>query len=380
MVRLRIGRTARSQFPAVQEAILRSLPQASFQGVPGGSEPGRPRRATPWDVPPSDRTERATAWPVARSPYGRPRRPLPHRARARRRRHGHGVSRPGPQARPQGRHQGAAAGARRRHRRRAVPAPRSRPPRTSSIRTSCRCSTRAQADGFLFYVMPFVEGEIAPRPAAPREAAPDRRRGADRDRSRRRARLRPPPRRHPSRHQAREHPAARRPRAGRRLRHRAGREQGRRRPDDRDRHVARHAALHEPRAGDGRARDHRPHATSTRSARDRTRCWSASRRSPGPTAQAIIAKVMTERSRHASVQRKSAAARSKPRSSPRWRSSRPIASRARPNSPRRSTAPTTRSPVAAHAAAPGFSGARCRWWECSALCSCRSMLARPARG
>ena len=28
-------------------------------------------------------------------------------------------------------------------------------------------------------------------------------------------------------------------------------------PDDRDRHVARHAALHEPRAGDGRARDHR---------------------------------------------------------------------------------------------------------------------------
>ena len=31
-------------------------------------------------------------------------------------------------------------------------------------------------------------------------------------------------------------------------------------------HVARHAALHEPRAGDGRARDHGALATSTRSA------------------------------------------------------------------------------------------------------------------
>ena len=39
-----------------------------------------------------------------------------------------------------------------------------------------------EADGFLYYVMPFVEGEIAPRPAQPREAAPDRRRGADRHR------------------------------------------------------------------------------------------------------------------------------------------------------------------------------------------------------
>ena len=37
-----------------------------------------------------------------------------------------------------------------------------------------------EADGFLFYVMPFVEGEIAARPAQPREAAPDGRRGPDR--------------------------------------------------------------------------------------------------------------------------------------------------------------------------------------------------------
>ena len=43
-----------------------------------------------------------------------------------------------------------------------------------------------EADGFLFYVMPFVEGEIAPEPAQPGEAAPRRRRGPDRHRGRRR--------------------------------------------------------------------------------------------------------------------------------------------------------------------------------------------------
>ncbi len=58
-------------------------------------------------------------------------------------------------------------------------------------------------------------------------------------------------------------------------------EQGRQ-PDDRDRDVARHAALHEPRAGDGRARHHRPQPTSTPSAACCTRCSPASRRSPDP--------------------------------------------------------------------------------------------------
>ena len=97
---------------------------------------------------------------------------------------------------------------------------------------------------------------VAARPVDAREAAPDRRRGADRHRGRRRARLCPPSRRHPPRHQAREHPAARRARAGGRLRHRARGQQGRRHPDDRDRDVARHADIHESRAGDGRARHH----------------------------------------------------------------------------------------------------------------------------
>ena len=68
------------------------------------------------------------------------------------------------------------------------------------------------ADGFLFYVMPFVEGETL-RDRLDRE----KQLGVDdavriATRGGRRARLRPPPRRDPPRHQAREHPAARRPR------------------------------------------------------------------------------------------------------------------------------------------------------------------------
>ena len=43
----------------------------------------------------------------------------------------------------------------------------------------------ARRTGPLYYVMPFVEGEIAARPARSREAAADRRGGAHRDRGRR---------------------------------------------------------------------------------------------------------------------------------------------------------------------------------------------------
>ncbi len=113
-----------------------------------------------------------------------------------------------------------------------------------------------EADGFLFYVMPFIEGESLRDRLTREKQLPVADAVRDRDRGGERARLRPSPRRDPPRHQAREHPAARWQRAGRRLRHRARGEHGRRDPDDRDRDVARHAALHEPRAGDGRARDH----------------------------------------------------------------------------------------------------------------------------
>ncbi len=114
------------------------------------------------------------------------------------------------------------------------------------------------ADGFLYYVMPYIEGETL-RTKLDRETQL----GIEEavritTAGRRRARLRAPPRRDPPRHQAGEHSAARRPADGGGLRHRAGGERGGRRADDRDRAVARHAALHEPRAGDGGEGDHQP--------------------------------------------------------------------------------------------------------------------------
>ena len=135
-------------------------------------------------------------------------------------RHGHGLSRP--------RTSGTIARSRSRCSGRSWPpssapsgsSPRSRPPPTCSTRTSCRCSIRAR------------------RTASSSTSCRTSRASRLRDRLGRenqlpiedavriarespRARLRPPPRRDPSRHQAREHPAARRPRAGGRLRHRA---------------------------------------------------------------------------------------------------------------------------------------------------------------
>ena len=79
-----------------------------------------------------------------------------------------------------------------------------------------------EVDGTVFYVMPYVEGEIAAPPARAGDPASRRRRGADRRRDRRRARLRPPPRRDPSRRQAGQRAVPRRARHGGRLRHRDG--------------------------------------------------------------------------------------------------------------------------------------------------------------
>ncbi len=78
------------------------------------------------------------------------------------------------------------------------------------------------ADGFLYYVMPYIEGETL-RDKLNRETQL----GIDEavritTRGGGRAGLRAPARRDPPRHQAREHPAARRPADGGRLRHRAG--------------------------------------------------------------------------------------------------------------------------------------------------------------
>ena len=67
-----------------------------------------------------------------------------------------------------------------------------------------------------------------------------------------------------------------------------------RREADRDGARGRHAGLHEPGAGGGRPRRSTRAPTSTRWPRCCTRCWPASRRSPAPTMQAMMVKRLTE--------------------------------------------------------------------------------------
>ena len=82
-----------------------------------------------------------------------------------------------------------------------------------------------EAGGFLYYVMPYVEGETLPASSIARSSWRSTKRCTSRG-SRRRAGLRAPAWRDPSRHQAGEHSPARRPADGRRLRHRARRQRG----------------------------------------------------------------------------------------------------------------------------------------------------------
>ena len=182
-------------------------------------------------------------------------RPVQDRTRARGRRDGDRVSRPRPPPRSQGRAQGAASRTRRRHRRRSVPE------RDQDHRQSAAPAhpgpVRLRRGGRVRVLRDAVRGGgVAPRPAQPREAARRGRRAADRRRGGRRAGIRARPRHHPPRHQARKRAAARGACAGGGLRHRAGGEPRRRRhADDRNGDVARHPHVHEPRAGDGGARD-----------------------------------------------------------------------------------------------------------------------------
>ena len=124
-----------------------------------------------------------------------------------------------------------------------------------------------EADGLLYYVMPFVTGEtLRARLERERQLPIDdavriAREVADALAAAHAHRHRAP------RHQAGEHPASARARARRRLRDRARGADRRRAADDADRTLARHAAVHVARAGDGRPHDRRADATSTRSAR-----------------------------------------------------------------------------------------------------------------
>jgi serine/threonine-protein kinase len=77
-----------------------------------------------------------------------------------------------------------------------------------------------EADGFLYYVMPFIDGETL-RAKLDREDAARRRRAVKITATSPTRSTSAHARRRPPRHQAREHPPARRAPDGRRLRHRA---------------------------------------------------------------------------------------------------------------------------------------------------------------
>ncbi|MBK6307345.1 MAG: protein kinase [Gemmatimonadetes bacterium] len=113
-----------------------------------------------------------------------------------------------------------------------------------------------EAEGLLYYVMPFVEGETL-RARLDREQLPVGRGCTPNERHRRRARLRARAWRDSSGPQAGEHPAAGRAAGDRGLRHCAGGEQRRWRARHANGVESRDAAVHEPRAGDRRQGDRR---------------------------------------------------------------------------------------------------------------------------
>ena len=93
---------------------------------------------------------------------------------------GHGVPRARRAARPPRRPQGLKPGPRRRSRCRAIP--RGNHGHGKPAASESAAAVRlGEADGLLFYVMPFVEGESLRAQARSRKAAADRRGGADRD-------------------------------------------------------------------------------------------------------------------------------------------------------------------------------------------------------
>ena len=114
-----------------------------------------------------------------------------------------------------------------------------------------------EADGRLYYVMPFVDGESLRDRLDARDAAPGRRGPAHRARGGRRARLRAPSAASCTATSSRRTSCCRTGTRSSPTSASAGAQRGGRRADHADGHRARHAGVHEPRAGGGRAVDGR---------------------------------------------------------------------------------------------------------------------------
>ena len=140
-----------------------------------------------------------------RNPPPRSRRPLHDRARARPRGDGDGLSGAGPQAQPSSGDQSpapefaAVLGGERFLREIRLTA-NLQHPHILPLYDS------GEAEGLLYYVMPFMAGETPSRPAAARTSAPGRGRAPAHPQRGLGARVRPSARNYPSRPQAREYP------------------------------------------------------------------------------------------------------------------------------------------------------------------------------
>ena len=199
--------------------------------------------------------------------------------------------------------------------------------------------------------MPFVEGEIAARAARSREAAAGRRSRAHRGRDRERARVRARARRDPPRSEAREHPAPGRAAGHRRLRHRArGRNAGGARVTQTGLSLGTPQYMSPEQATGDRAIDARSDIYSL--AAVTYEMLTGEPPHTGSTAQAIIARVLTEQAARARERSRDGAGAhgGGGRARARQTAGRPLRD-ARASSPTRSAVPgaTPRAYTAAHA-------------------------------
>ena len=196
-----------------------------------------------------------------------------------------------------------------------------------------------------YLVMQYVAGQVAPAADRPDRPPRDERDPADRHAGGCRARRGPRPGADPPRHQAVEHPAGERRRAGQAHRLRPGPRPGRRQPHA-ERTRRRHAAVHGPRAGPGRAGrpPRRPVQPGQRAVRHGLRMAAVPRIVDDRRAAAGLRRVPARRSASSTPTSPSGWPRSSPDCTPRTR---PTGSSPRPRWPPCSAGgwPTYRAPT-----------------------------------